>query len=137
MWTWNRRYTIKCSKTDIIKFKNKLINKYENIINNNFKYNQALCKYTTELDQLVEHKFIEKNSENCPICHMILIGKCVTYACDCKLTIHECCMLQLMIRGFNKCPLCQLQMSLAKMKTDIPNPVLPDKIEIDRKLILL
>ena len=24
------------------------------------KYNQALCKFTTELDQLVEHKFIDE-----------------------------------------------------------------------------
>ena len=65
MWIWNRSNVVKCSKTDILRFKNKLINRYENIITNNFKYNQSLYKCNTELDQLVEHKFIEKRWRYC------------------------------------------------------------------------
>ena len=92
-----------------------------------FKFMKSLREHLYNFQVSSCAKFIklkEYQEENlCQICLNPLLGPCSTFACDCKLTLHEGCMFRLILGGYNKCPQCNTQLSLTKYRPSINYPI--------------
>ena len=77
---------------------------YQDILKENFKYMQKLQKHLYDFQTHSTNKFIGienyDTEELCSICLTPLLGPCSTFACDCKMTLHEGCMFRLILGGF-------------------------------------
>lgn len=99
----------------------------------NYKYCKGLEKNLEHYKNKSSTTFRETADDDdiCVICMMKLIGHCTTFACDCKLTIHQSCLFKFILSGFKSCPQCTMPMTLQTYNTNILYP-----ITLDRSVVL-
>ena len=122
----NKSPPLRKNKNKIINFVIKLYNWHINSLKEQHTYIKDLQKNIKEFQVHSSPIFINNeectNDNLCTICLGMLLGPCVKLACDCELTLHEGCYFRLLLGGFNKCPQCDLHLSLHKYKPKVRYP---------------